>query len=171
MKAPPSALWRDGDLVLHARQCHGRHAMETDHLDRHRLRGHVPDLADRLSHTCSIKLCIVYMAGVVGLLVVMVSGLFPFGRQALDLFGRRSSISKCQSFMKLIIIIVLARYFSEVCTDRLTLSATALVKVGAFTLVPVAPILKQPDLGNGHGLAARGAGLARFLPASNGSTS
>ena len=38
--------------------------------------------------------------------------------------------------MKLIIIIVLARYFTEVRTDRLTLRDLA--KVGAFTLVPVA---------------------------------
>jgi rod shape determining protein RodA len=47
--------------------------------------------------------------------------------------------------MKLIIIIVLARFFSEVRTDRLTLSD--LVKVGVITLIPVALILKQPDLG------------------------
>jgi rod shape determining protein RodA len=47
--------------------------------------------------------------------------------------------------MKLIIIIVLARYFSEVRTDRLTLPD--LVKVGALTIVPAALILKQPDLG------------------------
>jgi rod shape determining protein RodA len=47
--------------------------------------------------------------------------------------------------MKLIIIIVLARYFSEVRTDRLTLRD--LVKVALLTAVPVALILKQPDLG------------------------
>jgi rod shape determining protein RodA len=40
---------------------------------------------------------------------------------------------------------VLARYFSEVRTDRLTLPD--LVKVGALTIVPAALILKQPDLG------------------------
>ena len=47
--------------------------------------------------------------------------------------------------MKLIIIIVLARYFSEVRTDRLTLGD--LLKVGIITAIPVALILKQPDLG------------------------
>jgi rod shape determining protein RodA len=47
--------------------------------------------------------------------------------------------------MKLIIIIVLARFFSEVRTDRLTLGD--LLKVGIITLIPVALILKQPDLG------------------------
>jgi rod shape determining protein RodA len=47
--------------------------------------------------------------------------------------------------MKLIIIIVLARYFAEVHTDRLTLADLA--KISALTLIPVALILKQPDLG------------------------
>jgi rod shape determining protein RodA len=47
--------------------------------------------------------------------------------------------------MKLIIIIVLARFFSEVRTDRLTL--TDLVKVAALTCIPVGLILMQPDLG------------------------
>src|SRR4029077_11807058 len=46
---------------------------------------------------------------------------------------------------KLIIISVLARYFSEVRTDRLTF--TDLEKVAILTVVPVALILKQPDLG------------------------
>ena len=47
--------------------------------------------------------------------------------------------------MKLIIIIVLARYFAEVRTDRLTLAD--LLKIGILTLIPVGLILKQPDLG------------------------
>jgi rod shape determining protein RodA len=40
---------------------------------------------------------------------------------------------------------VLARFFSEVRTDRLTLAD--LVKVALLTIVPVGLILKQPDLG------------------------
>jgi rod shape determining protein RodA len=47
--------------------------------------------------------------------------------------------------MKLIIIIVLARYFSEVRTDRLTL--VDLVKVAVLTGIPVGLVLIQPDLG------------------------
>ena len=47
--------------------------------------------------------------------------------------------------MKLIIIIVLARFFSEVRTDRLTLAD--LLKVAILTIVPAALILIQPDLG------------------------
>jgi rod shape determining protein RodA len=47
--------------------------------------------------------------------------------------------------MKLIIIIVLARYFSEVRTDKLTL--TDICKVSVLTLIPFALILKEPDLG------------------------
>src|SRR5579862_7454628 len=47
--------------------------------------------------------------------------------------------------MKLIMIIVLARFFAEVRTDRLTL--TDLVKVAVLTAIPVGMILIQPDLG------------------------
>jgi rod shape determining protein RodA len=47
--------------------------------------------------------------------------------------------------MKLIIIIVLARFFSEVRTDRLTLPDLA--KVAVLTIIPVGLILMQPDLG------------------------
>jgi rod shape determining protein RodA len=47
--------------------------------------------------------------------------------------------------VKLIIIIVLARFYSEVRTDRLSLAD--LLKVAVLTGIPLALILKQPDLG------------------------
>ena len=53
------------------------------------------------------------------------------GRQALD-FARRRRNLQVSELMKLIIIIVLARYFSEVRTDRLTLRG--LGKVGVLTI-------------------------------------
>jgi rod shape determining protein RodA len=83
------------------------------------------------------------MIGVAALLVVLAVGHSQFGaRRWMVVGGMRFQVSE---FMKLIIIIVLARYFSEVRTDRLTL--TDLVKVAILTIVPVALILKQPDLG------------------------
>ena len=47
--------------------------------------------------------------------------------------------------VKLIIIIVLARYFSELRSERLDL--VDLAKVAILVGVPLALILKQPDLG------------------------
>jgi rod shape determining protein RodA len=55
--------------------------------------------------------------------------------------------------VKLIIIVVLARFFSEVRTDRLAL--LDLVKAGVLTGVPVGLILMQPDFGT----------AAMFVPA------
>jgi len=47
--------------------------------------------------------------------------------------------------VKLIIIIVLARFFAEVRTDELSLQD--LIKAGLMVGLPLALILKQPDLG------------------------
>jgi rod shape determining protein RodA len=85
-----------------------------------------------------------YIFGLATLLIVLAIGHTRFGaKRWVPLFGGVNL--QVSELMKLIIIIVLARYFSEVRTDRLTL--TDLVKVGVLTLVPVALILKQPDLG------------------------
>ena len=94
-------------------------------------------------HTLMDQAPVLYMIGVAALLVVLAVGHSQFGaRRWMVVGGMRFQVSE---FMKLIIIIVLARYFSEVRTDRLTL--TDLVKVAILTIVPVALILKQPDLG------------------------
>ncbi len=86
---------------------------------------------------------ILYMVGIAGLLVVLVLGYSRLGaKRWISIGGENLQVSE---LMKLIIIIVLARYFTEVRTDRLTLRDLA--KVAALTLVPVALILKQPDLG------------------------
>ncbi len=94
-------------------------------------------------HTLMDQAPVLYMIGVAALIVVLAVGHSQFGaRRWMVVGGMRFQVSE---FMKLIIIIVLARYFSEVRTDRLTL--TDLVKVAILTIVPVALILKQPDLG------------------------
>jgi rod shape determining protein RodA len=94
-------------------------------------------------HTLLDQAPILYIAGVLGLIVVLLVGFSRLGaKRWISLGGENFQVSE---LMKLIIIIVLARFFSEVRTDRLTFSD--LLKVGAITLVPVALILKQPDLG------------------------
>jgi rod shape determining protein RodA len=94
-------------------------------------------------HTLLDQAPVLYLVGIGGLLVVLVVGYSRLGaRRWISLGGQTLQVSE---LMKLIIIIVLARYFAEVRTDRLTLRDLA--KVAALTLVPVALILKQPDLG------------------------
>ena len=94
-------------------------------------------------HTLLDQAPALYMFGVASLLVVLAMGISHLGaKRWLYVGGMQLQVSE---LMKLIIIIVLARYLSEVRTDRLAL--TDLVKIGAITLVPVVLILKQPDLG------------------------
>lgn len=86
---------------------------------------------------------ILYVVGIASLVVVLVMGYSRLGaKRWLSIGGANLQVSE---LMKLIIIIVLARYFSEMRTDRLTLADLA--KVAILTLVPIGLILKQPDLG------------------------
>lgn len=84
-----------------------------------------------------------YLAGVIGLVLVLLIGETRFGATRwIRVGGLELQVSE---LVKLIIIVVLARYFSEVRTDRL--SVGDLIKVGILTGIPLALILKQPDLG------------------------
>ena len=94
-------------------------------------------------HTLMDQAPVLYLAGLLGLLVVLLIGYSRLGaKRWISLGGQNLQVSE---LMKLIIIIVLARYFAEVHTDRLTLADLA--KVAILTLIPVGLILKQPDLG------------------------
>ena len=95
-------------------------------------------------HTLLDQAPALYMLGIASLLVVMVIGYSRLGAKRWIALGGGFNL-QVSELMKLIIIIVLARFFSEVRTDHLMLRD--LVKVGALTLVPVVLILKQPDLG------------------------
>jgi rod shape determining protein RodA len=95
-------------------------------------------------HTLMDHAPFLYMFGVAILLVVLAIGQSRFGaRRWVDLGGGVNL--QVSELMKLIIIIVLARYFTDVHTDRLTLAD--LVKLALLTGVPVGLILIQPDLG------------------------
>ncbi len=86
---------------------------------------------------------LLYLVGVAALVVVLAAGHTRFGaKRWIPVLGAFFQVSE---LAKLIIIIVLARFFSDVRTDRLRLSE--LVKAGVFTGVPLGLILLQPDLG------------------------
>ena len=95
-------------------------------------------------HTLLDQAPVLYMFGVISLLVVLVIGFSRLGAKRWISIGGIANL-QVSEIMKLIIIIVLARFFSEVRTDRLTLAD--LFKIGVLTLIPVILILKQPDLG------------------------
>jgi rod shape determining protein RodA len=102
---------------------------------------------------------LLYMIGIVALVAVLLVGHSRFGaKRWLPVLGEFFQVSE---LVKLIIIVVLARFFSEVRSDRLLLGD--LVKAGALVGVPVGLILLQPDLGTAMVLvpvAAVGAFLA-----------
>jgi rod shape determining protein RodA len=95
-------------------------------------------------HTLLDQAPAIYMFGVATLLVVLAIGHSRFGAKRWVALGGGVNL-QVSELMKLIIIIVLARFFSEVRTDRLTLPD--IVKVGIVTAIPVGLILIQPDLG------------------------
>ena len=95
-------------------------------------------------HSLMDQAPVLYLVGIAGLLVVLVLGYSRLGAKRWISLGGLVNL-QVSEIMKLIIIIVLARYFAEVHTDRLTL--TDLAKISVLTLIPVALILKQPDLG------------------------
>jgi rod shape determining protein RodA len=86
---------------------------------------------------------ILYLIGLVALAAVLLFGHTRFGaKRWLPVLGEFLQVSE---LVKLIIIIVLARFFAEVQTDELSLRD--LIKAGLLVGIPLALILKQPDLG------------------------
>jgi rod shape determining protein RodA len=84
-----------------------------------------------------------YIAALVALVAVLLMGHTRFGaKRWIPVLGEFFQVSE---FVKLIIIIVLARFFAEVRTDDLSLQD--LIKAGLLVGLPLALILKQPDLG------------------------
>jgi len=86
---------------------------------------------------------LLYLLGVVALVAVLAVGHSRFGaKRWIPILGAFLQVSE---LVKLIIIIVLARFFSEVRTDRLMLADLA--KAAVLTGLPLGLILLQPDLG------------------------
>ena len=86
---------------------------------------------------------VLYLIGIAALVLVLAVGRTRFGaKRWLPVLGAFLQVSE---LVKLIIIIVLARFFSEVRTEQLALAE--LVKAGFLVGLPLGLILLQPDLG------------------------
>jgi rod shape determining protein RodA len=86
---------------------------------------------------------ILYLVGIFALSAVLLFGHTRFGaKRWLPVLGEFLQVSE---LVKLIIIVVLARFFAEVQSERLSLQD--LIKAGLIVGIPLALILKQPDLG------------------------
>jgi rod shape determining protein RodA len=111
-------------------------------------------------HTLLDQAPFLYMLGLATLLTVLLIGHSRFGARRWVELGGGVNL-QVSELMKLIIIIVLARYLADVDTDRLTLQDLA--KIAILTGIPVGLILIQPDLGTAMVLvpvAVVGASLA-----------
>jgi rod shape determining protein RodA len=86
---------------------------------------------------------ILYLIGIAALVAVLLVGHTRFGaKRWIPVLGEFLQVSE---LVKLIIIIVLARFFAEVRTDELSLQD--LIKAVLIVGLPLGLILKQPDLG------------------------
>src|SRR5260221_12448381 len=84
---------------------------------------------------------ILYLVGVTALVAVLLVGHTRFGaKRWIPVLGEFLQVSE---LVKLIIIIVLARFFAEVRSDEL--SMRDLIKAGLLVGLPLGLILKQPD--------------------------
>jgi rod shape determining protein RodA len=94
-------------------------------------------------HTIMDLAPVLYLIALVALIAVLAVGHIRFGaKRWLPIFGSFLQVSE---LVKLIIIIVLARYFAEVRTEQLALGD--LIKASAVVGLPLALIMLQPDLG------------------------
>src|ERR1700682_1259297 len=93
---------------------------------------------------------LLYLVGVIALLAVLLVGHTRFGaKRWIPVLGEFLQWSEV---VKVIIIIVMARFFAEVRSDELSLRD--LIKAGLLVGLPLALILKQPDLGTALVLVA-----------------
>jgi len=86
---------------------------------------------------------LLYLIGIAALLAVLAMGHTRFGARRWVVVG--GVFLQVSELMKLIIIIVLARFFSDVRMERLSL--LDLAKAGILVAIPALLILLEPDLG------------------------
>jgi len=87
---------------------------------------------------------ILYLVGLAALVAVLLFGR-PISAPSAGSHPALGELVQVSELVKLIIIIVLARFFAEVRSDQLDLRD--LIKAGLLVGVPLVLILKQPDLG------------------------
>jgi len=88
---------------------------------------------------------VLYLIGLAALVAVLLIGRTHFGAKRWISIPALGELVQVSELVKLIIIIVLARFFAEVGTDQLDLRD--LIKAGFLVGIPLVLILKQPDLG------------------------
>src|SRR6267154_987502 len=88
---------------------------------------------------------ILYLIGIAALVAVLAVGHTRFGAKRWINVPGIGELLQVSELVKLIIIIVLARFFAEVRSDQLDLRD--LIKAGLLVGGPLVLILKQPDLG------------------------
>src|SRR5260370_33292553 len=88
---------------------------------------------------------ILYLLGIAALIAVLLVGDARFGAKRGISVPAVGELLQVSELVKLIIIIVLARFFAEVRSDQLDLRD--LIKAGLLVGVPLVLILKQTDLG------------------------
>jgi rod shape determining protein RodA len=94
-------------------------------------------------HTLLGQVPILYALSVAGLVATVAVGRVVFnGRRWIHVFGVQFQISE---FVKLVIILMVARYLSELKRDEL--NVRDLLKIGGLVAIPVLLVYLQPDLG------------------------
>jgi rod shape determining protein RodA len=96
-------------------------------------------------HTLLGQIPLMYGLSIGSLIAVLAVGRIVFGsRRWIRVLGFNFQISE---FVKLVIILMVARYLSELKSDRVR--ARDLLKLGGLVGIPVALVMYQPDLGTG----------------------
>ena len=109
-------------------------------------------------HAVLDKAPILYVIGIIALVAVLAVGHTRFGaKRWLPVLG---SFSRCQNSSKLIIIVVLARFFAEVRTDRLTLGDLFKACAADGCAVGLDHAAAGPGHGPGAGSAGGGGGVS-----------
>src|SRR5438067_8496954 len=88
---------------------------------------------------------LLYLLSLAALIAVLAVGHTHFGAKRWIQIPAVGELIQVSELVKLVIIIVLARFFAEVRTDELELRDV--IKAGLLVGVPLVLILKQPDLG------------------------
>ncbi len=96
-------------------------------------------------HTLLAQVPLMYGLSIGSLIAVLAVGRLVFGsRRWIHILGFNFQISE---FVKLVIILMVAKYLSELKSDRVR--ARDLLKLGGLVGIPVALVMYQPDLGTG----------------------
>ena len=96
-------------------------------------------------HTLLAQIPLMYGLSIGSLVAVLAVGRLVFGsRRWIHILGFNFQISE---FVKLVIILMVAKYLSELKSDRVR--TRDLLKLGGLVGIPVALVMYQPDLGTG----------------------